>query len=328
MKRLSPFAVLLATVAVLSPRATQADELKLKDGTKIVGTIVGFEENSFKVKTNYGFAVVQKDQVVSISITDSAKKPDAEKKSEPSAEKPAPPATAVNSYKKHNATPAPAADPGTSDPKTPPPNASPAPPNAAPATAKSVTPAAPSENPAPAKAAPTTAAVAQPPAPPKPAQPESMRERVTGNLYANETYGFQMYKPPTWQLVEGARSVLPGAITALGTSDETTYLLIGRQPIEKSFASDIDATNRHLQNTLDNFRPLGEKKIVVSGEPAVEKRFRVSVEQHDWSGIAVFFQHDAHLYTIFGMTSADSDLVQIQENVISRAISSLQFAKQ
>jgi hypothetical protein len=347
MKRLSPFAVLLATVVVLLLRATQADELKLKDGTKIVGTIVGFEENSFKVKTNYGFAVVQKDQVVSISITDSAKKPDAEKKSEPSAEKPALPATDVNSYKRHNATPAtlstpaPAADPNTSDPKTPAPNASPDAPNAAPAAAKSVTPAAPPENPAPGKAAPTTAsASASAPAasapaasapaapPPKPAQPESMRERVTGNLYANETYGFQMYKPPTWQLVEGARSVLPGAITALGTSDETTYLLIGRQPIEKSFASDIDATNRHLQNTLDNFRPLGEKKIVVSGEPAVEKRFRVSVEQHDWSGIAVFFQHDAHLYTIFGMTSADSDLVQIQENVISRAISSLQFAKQ
>jgi hypothetical protein len=334
MKRLSPLAILLATVVVLSPRATQADELKLKDGTKIVGTIVGFEENSFKVKTNYGFAVVQKDQVVSISITDSAKKPDAEKKSEPSAEKSAPPATAVNSYKKHNATPAtppnpaPAADPNTSDPKTSPPNAPPAAPNSAPATAKSVTPDTTPTTPAPAKAAPPASAPAAPPPPPKPAPPESMRERVTGNLYANETYGFQMYKPPTWQLVEGARSVLPGAITALGTSDETTYLLIGRQPIEKSFASDIDATDRHLQNTLDNFRPLGEKKIVISGEPAVEKRFRVSVEQHDWSGVAVFFQHDAHLYTIFGMTSADSDLVQIQENVISRAISSLQFAKQ
>jgi len=352
MKRLSPFAVLLATVVVLSPRATQADELKLKDGTKIVGTIVGFEENSFKVKTNYGFAVVQKDQVISISITAPAKKPDAEQKSEPSAEKPASPAT-VNSYKKSNRTPStppnpePAADPNTSDPKTSRPNAPPDAPTAAPATAKSVTPAVPPENAAPAKAAPTTAASAASSAPaasapaasapaasapaappPKPTQPESMRERVTGNLYANETYGFQMYKPPTWQLVEGARSVLPGAITALGTSDETTYLLIGRQPIEKSFASDIDATDRHLQNTLDNFRPLGEKKIVISGEPAVEKRFRVSVEQHDWSGVAVFFQHDAHLYTIFGMTSADSDLVQIQENVISRAISSLQFAKQ
>lgn len=28
--------------------ALRADEIKLKDGTKITGTIVGFEENSFK----------------------------------------------------------------------------------------------------------------------------------------------------------------------------------------------------------------------------------------------------------------------------------------
>ena len=85
MKRCPPFTILLATLVMVSPRATHADELKLKDGTKIVGTIVGFEENSFRVKTNYGFAVVQKDQVLSISITDSAKKPDAEKKPEPAA---------------------------------------------------------------------------------------------------------------------------------------------------------------------------------------------------------------------------------------------------
>jgi len=332
MKRHSPFAILLATLVVVSARATQADELKLKDGTKIVGTIVGFEENSFKVKTNYGFAVVQKDQVLSISITESAKKLDVEKKPEPSVEKPAPPAPAVNSYKKYNTTPptpppaAPAADPNAPDPKAPSSNTSSAA-NTATATAKGTTTTAPA-NSAPPKAPTATATAAQPPAAPAAlAPPESMRERVTGNLYANETYGFQMYKPPTWQLVEGARSVLPGAITALGTSDETTYLLIGRQPIEKSFASDIDATDRHLRSTLDNFRALGEKKIVVSGEPAVEKHFRVSVDQHDWSGVAVFFQHDAHLYTIFGMTAADSDLVQIQENVISRAILSLQFAK-
>jgi hypothetical protein len=332
MKRHSPFAILLATLVVVSLRPTHADELKLKDGTKIVGTIVGFEENSFKVKTNYGFAVVQKDQVLSISITESAKKLDVEKKPEPSVEKPPPPAPAVNSYKKYNTTPstppsaAPAADPNSPDPKAPSSNTSSAA-STATATAKATTTTAP-VNSAPAKSPTPTAAAAQPPAAPAAlAPPESMRERVTGNLYANETYGFQMYKPPTWQLVEGARSVLPGAITALGTSDQTTYLLIGRQPIEKSFASDIDATDRHLRSTLDNFRALGEKKIVVSGEPAVEKHFRVSVDQHDWSGVAVFFQHDAHLYTIFGMTAADSDLVQIQENVISRAILSLQFAK-
>jgi hypothetical protein len=293
-----------------APRAASADELKLKDGTKIVGTIVGYEENSFKVKTNYGFAVVQKDQVVSISISDSAKKVEAEKKSQPAVEKPAPASPPVNSYKNYKNAPSPQSAPPASL-----------------ASSDSAHGSTPSPAPMPvaaaAKAAPPAAA---PPPPPPP--PESMREVVTGNLYRNDTYGFHMYKPPTWQLVEGARTVLPGSITALGTSDQTTYLLIGRQPIEKSFTADIDATERHLRTTLDNYRQLSDKKIVISGLPAVEKHFRVSVDQHDWSGVAVFFQHDAHLYTIFGMTAAESDLVQIQENVISRAISSIEFTKQ
>jgi len=60
---------LAVSSGMLAPRLVRSDELKLKDGTKISGTIVGFEENSFKVKTSYGFAEVQKDQVVSISIT-------------------------------------------------------------------------------------------------------------------------------------------------------------------------------------------------------------------------------------------------------------------
>src|ERR1700733_3333556 len=96
----------LAALALLQFAApARADEIKLKDGSKINGTIVGFEDNSFKVKTSYGFAVVQKDQVVSITVTgdakhlesDSAKKPgpantnrsdaDAVKKPEPVAAK-------------------------------------------------------------------------------------------------------------------------------------------------------------------------------------------------------------------------------------------------
>ena len=45
----------------------------------------------------------------------------------------------------------------------------------------------------------------------------------------------------------------------------------------------------------------------------------------DWSGVAVYIPRGASVYTIFGMTLAGTDLVQIQENVISRAITSLQF---
>jgi hypothetical protein len=310
-----PSTILPVALALCLPAALRADELKLKDGTKIVGTIVGYEENSFRVKTNYGFAVVQKDQVLSISITDSSKKPEAEKKSEPAHEKPAPadqpkaqPVTkTVNSYS--------AASPAAPAPKPAPTQAAPQPPAVAPAAsaiAKTVPPAA----------------AAPPPPPPKPAPPEPMREEVVGNLYTNQTYGFRMYKPPTWELVEGARALMPGSITALGTSDETTYLLIGQQPVGKSLASDIEATDRRLHDLLENFRALGEKKITVSGMPAVERRFRGSVDQRDWSGVVVFFQRGTTLYTIFGMTYAGSDLVQIQENVINRAISSLEFTKQ
>ena len=322
MVRRFAFPTLLATIALFAPVAARADEIKLKDGTKIVGTIVGFEENSFKVKTSYGFAVIQKDQVVSISITDASKKPDAERKTDSVAEKPASTAKTVNSYSKSAATAAPKPEPTASTSTPPVKNSStPSQPTAS-ASPKAVVPAPAAPASAPA------AAVSTPPPVPKSAPPEPMRETVSGNLYTNQTYGFQMYKPPTWELVEGARTVLPGAITALGTSDETTYLLIGREPIGKSFESDIAATDRRLQEMLDNFRPLGEKKLTVSGTPAVEHRFRGSVDQRDWSGVVVFFQRDTHLYTIFGMTYAGSDLVQIQENVIHRAITSLQFTKQ
>jgi len=120
---------------------------------------------------------------------------------------------------------------------------------------------------------------------------------------------------------------LPGAIAALGTSDQTTYLLIGQEPAEKSLSIDVDAAGKRLRDVMDNFRPLGEKHVTVSGIDAVEQRFRGSVDQHDWSGVVVFVPRSGRLYTIFGMTYAETDLVQIQENVISRVIASLQFVK-
>jgi hypothetical protein len=295
-------AALLA--ALSSAPSSRADELKLKDGTKITGVIVGFEENSFKVKTNYGFALVQKDQIVSISISDAGVKTAADTPSSKAA-KTETPATA----KAVASDPAPAAAPAK---KSPP----------APTPASQATPAT---QPTPA----TTAAATPPTAPaaPKPAAPEPIREEVTGNSYTNETYGFHMYKPPDWDVIQGARSVLPGAITAMGTQDETTYLLIGQNPAGKSLAADMDTTEQRLRDTLDNFRPLGETKITIAGEPAIERKFRGSVDNHDWSGVVVFVPRGTHLYTIFGMTLADNDLVQIQENVISRAITSLQFTR-
>ncbi len=359
-RSIASVAGLTALAFLLAAAAARTDEIKLKDGSKINGTIVGFEDNSFKVKTSYGFAVVQKDQVVSITVTgdakqpepDSVKKPDSDagkkpesaiakksdvaavKKSESAAAKtpvtaPAPAAAKPEKVEHTSAPPTTTATPTTSmQAKTPEPGSGSSADNSVveyphvdtpTSSAKnSVQPAATSSN------APTSAAAV---APAKPAAPEPMREEVSGNLYTNDTYGFRMYKPPTWKLIEGARTILPGSITALGTDDQNTYLLIGQEPSGKSLASDIAATEQRLHAIMDNFRPLGEKQVMISGVSATERRFRGSVDSRDWSGVVVYIPRGTRVYTIFGMTLADTDLVQIQENVISRTITSLQFTK-
>jgi hypothetical protein len=346
----------LAALAFLPLAASaRADEIKLKDGSKINGTIVGFEDNSFKVKTSYGFAVVQKDQVVSITVTDAAKTPESDsakkpdsataKKSDAEAAKKPEPATAktpvaapapkTDKVEHAAAPPAPVTPTTTTQAKIPEPQSASSGDSAVveyphvdtpTASAKnSASPAATATTASSTSNAPTPVAAATPPA--KPAPPEPMREEVSGNLYTNETYGFQMYKPPTWKLIEGARTILPGSITALGTDDQNTYLLIGQEPTGKSLANDIAATEQRLHDLMGNFRPLGEKQVMISGVSATERRFRGSADSRDWSGIVVYIPRGARVYTIFGMTLADTDLVQIQENVISRAITSLQFTK-
>ena len=174
----------------------------------------------------------------------------------------------------------------------------------------------------PANATPVVAA-----APPKPPAPEPIKEAVIGNVYTNETYRFHMYKPPDWDVIATAPAMLPGAITAMGTGDDMTYLLIGQEPAPSgtSATSGMATTEKRLRDVMSNFRPLGEKQVTVSGAAVTERRFRGSVDQHDWSGVVVLVPHGEKVFTIFGMTRADNDLVQIQENVIARAISSLQF---
>src|SRR5713226_9420545 len=54
---------LLLAIAALPARA---DEIRLKDGKKLYGVIVAYEENMFKVKTDFGYVLVEKDKIASI----------------------------------------------------------------------------------------------------------------------------------------------------------------------------------------------------------------------------------------------------------------------
>src|SRR5579863_8718216 len=65
LRRILGVSAVVATV-FLTGITTQADEIRLKDGKKLYGVIVAYEDNMFKVKTDYGFVLVEKDKIASI----------------------------------------------------------------------------------------------------------------------------------------------------------------------------------------------------------------------------------------------------------------------
>src|ERR1700738_3420149 len=60
--------LLLAAICgvLLAAIPGSADEIRLKDGKKLYGVIVAYEENMFKVKTDFGYVLVERDKIASI----------------------------------------------------------------------------------------------------------------------------------------------------------------------------------------------------------------------------------------------------------------------
>ena len=385
-------AAALAAAIATFPACMYADEIRLKDGKKLYGVIVAYEDNMFKVKTDYGFVLVEKDKIASIIPTAPgtppkpdavppkseapAKSPDSPKKeianpdaakptaSTPtatatsplaasqintptaSAQKPAAAAIASRDSKtpaSASSTPSPAqpaksstasgvppvtqnAAVSSASPATKPTSATPS--NspksdatitaAKPATAPAATPKVP-----PPKNVPTVTAVA--PAKPKPAAPPPNREALEGNVYVNYTHGFKMYKAPSWKLIEDARKSLPNAIVAMGTSNESTLLVIGEERAKDNLEATATDVEGRLRETYGNYRRISQTRTVASGYPAVQIRYHGIADDHDWSGTLLVVSRGGDTFSILGMTYSDTDLIQIQENVISRAIASLEF---
>jgi hypothetical protein len=310
-----PLTVTLAVVLAAAGIA-RADELHLKDGTKIVGTIVGYENDSFKVETSYGFAVVRKDRVAEI-IPSSPGSP--KKESEDSSlrsEKQPPAAETAPS------TPGAAPSPSLEAKRELSAAIAPPKPGTAPSIAASKPPVIAAAVPPPAAAP----AVLPPPAPPEPPPPPPViRDEVRGTLYMNHTYGFQMFKPPSWDLMPDERTALPDAIAALGTADQTTLLVIGREHTQDSLDAHANATEKALGEIYENYRAISSRRTNVAGIAAVERRARGLLDEKDWSVILLTFQHGADTYTLLGMTWADSDLIQVQENVSTKTMNSRAF---
>ena len=337
-KRGPLFLAVLALAFSAIALSTRADEIRLKDGKKLFGVIVAYEDNMFRVKTDYGYVLVEKDKIASIVPSTPAEKSEPESKSKKDAAQ-HPPKPAADSQ--------PEAEPAVATSS----DASPAPTNA---SAKTVNPGpggksdkasskitnasvkpevpagAPAANvsaPALKGAAPATGLAASNAAPAPPKEPElpPNREEITGNLYTNYTHGFRMYKAPSWNLIEEARSALPNAIVAMGTNNESTLMVIGEEKTKESFEVAAAAIEKRLHDVYANYQRLSQRKSVVGGLPAIEYQYRGKADDHDWSGKLVVVARDKNILTVLAMTYADTDLIQIQENVIARSVASLDF---
>jgi hypothetical protein len=331
------YAGLVAAALCAAAIGTRADEIRLKDGKKLYGVIVAYEDNMFKVKTDFGYVLVEKDKIASIvpstpasetpksdkvPASDKKQPPDAQPKAEPAvvsgADATATPPTTNASAKSSDASAAKheKAAPKINDAAVKP---------EIPANAKSNAAVAPNIATPAAPAASLPASAGQPSAP-KEADPPAMREDVQGNLYTNYTNGFKMYKAPSWQIIEDARQGLPNAIVAMGSYNRQTLLVVGKEDTKDPLDAAAKGVEKRLKEIYDNYREISQKKATVGGLPAIEYHYRGMADDHDWSGTLVVISSGSDVFTVLGMTYADNDLIQIQENIIERSIASLDFS--
>ena len=334
-------AVVLAATCLLALPCL-ADEIRLKDGKKLYGVIVAYEENMFKVKTDFGYVLVEKDKIASIipaTPAGPAQGPESQQTAKDGKNEPAKPDPNADA----KAQPA-----GSGSTATPPStNANVKTAVAAPAkqdktagakaTNSAVKPELPATTqiaeakPPSIKGAPGSvngalpAPGAQPAAAPKPPEVPAIREEVQGNLYTNYTQGFRMFKAPSWQLIDDARNALPNAIVGMGTSNQSTLLVVGREKTKEPLDAAASTIEKRLREVYENYQRTSQKKTVVGGSPALEFHYVGKADDHDWSGTLVVIARGTDIFTVLGMTYADSDLIQIQENVIAKAIASMNF---
>ena len=225
----------------------QGERIVLKSGKILTGSIVDYDEHMFRVETDFGFALIRKDRVASISFEESETPAPSVQKDEPEPEKEgtAEAATVAVSLETTRA------EGGNSQ-------------DLVPEQSGDVEVIAALEG--------AVAEEEEPIAPPERIEPGEMVERIEGNRYINETFRFAMYKPPNWVLFEDVRRASATSVIAMGTVDERTLLFVEREPFgaEPENQGGIEAKLRH---TYREYQVLREEDVVVDGRAGVRRTF-------------------------------------------------------
>jgi hypothetical protein len=310
-------------IAVLASSlpALSTDELLLRSGEKIVGTITGYENGMFRVETDFGVALVRKDKVASIRIGISTEK------AAQGQEAKAPP-TPSNSKAGHaDATKAPSQAPAPGPASAPSPAIgakggtvpAPAPvPVLAPAPASKELSI--SSAPSAAKALPPPLPVSHPLDVPLPVP---LAEHSEGTTYVNDTFQFSLYKPPGWKSYNGVARETGSGIMAMGTGDEQTLLIVDRQVWSGEPNLKDESAEARLRSAYQSYQKFSEEPTQCDGRAAIRTTFKGILDGVEWHGIAVHVANANTVFGIIGLTSAD--MFQFEQAVLNKIIRSFRF---
>src|SRR6201996_3003915 len=272
---------LLALSALARPAL--ADEIQLKDGKTFYGTIVGYDNKMFKVKTDFGFIYVEKEKIAAIIPNKTEGVPPVAANAGAAA-----PAPAQRTSQPDSAQPVranvtqPTAEPAVETIAVPPaPRISTAPVRPQlPANSPKLKVIAPSIKSVPDGAASSLSNTPAASLAPAISETPVIPEEVQGNTYTNHVHGFRMYKAPSWQLIDNATE-LPNAIVAMGTQNESTLLVVGREKTKQQLDSAANTVEKRLSDVYTDYQKISQRRTRVGGLPAIDNSYRGKAEEHD-----------------------------------------------
>ena len=323
--RLTTALLLCIFLSFLTP--LRGERIVLKSGKILTGSIVDYDEHMFRVETDFGFALIRKDRVASISFEESETPAPSVQKDEPEPEK----GSAETAESKAVAGAAPmvanssliSAEPekeGTAEAATVAVSLETT--RAEGGNSQDLVPEQSGDVEVIAALEGAVAEEEEPIAPPERVEPGEMVERIEGNRYINETFRFAMYKPPNWVLFEDVRRASATSVIAMGTVDERTLLFVEREPFgaEPENQGGIEAKLRH---TYREYQVLREEDVVVDGRAGVRRTFSGVLDGIDWHGMAVHVSDDYGDFGIIGLTSAET--FQFKQAVFNKIVRTFRF---
>jgi hypothetical protein len=250
---------------VLAARPAIADDITLKDGKVLSGTIVGFENGMFRLETEYGFVLVQKDKVSSIKIIEGAAKNTPQKSG----------ASAKTGEASGNASSATTHPISTAIPTSPSPAAAPPPP-------------------------PPVSRVLNVPLPAHIDEHLDGNTYINDTFHFAmfKPPDWKIYRE---DLPQGRIS----AIVALSSDDEQTLLFVDRQVWSGIPDLKNDGVEANIRNACQDYKKLSESDTEISGLPAIRHDFSGVMDGAEWHGIALRVARGTTVYGILGMTSAE-----------------------